>query len=267
MSPLQAALLGALQGFTEFLPISSSAHLYVVPTLLGWSYAGLAFDVALHWGTLLALLLAFGRDWFALARAAIAGPLPERRIARATWAKLVAASVPAAVAGLLLEEHAEVLLRSLPLQAAMLALFGFLLWWVDRSRPSAPAPSSPLELPGLGICLLVGSAQALALVPGVSRSGVTITAGRAFGLGRVEAARLSFLLATPITFGAGLVELRHLSPDLPLSTLGIGIATAALTGFLAIRGLLRWLNRAGFGVFFAYRALLALLILLVSSRS
>jgi undecaprenyl-diphosphatase len=266
MPPLQAALLGAIQGITEFLPISSSAHLYVIPTLLGWTYGGVAFDVALHWGTLLALLLAFRRDWVALARAAFSAPPEERRMARATWWKLAAASVPAAVVGLLLEEHAETWLRSLPLQAVMLALFGFLLWWVDRFRPSLPAQRSPLELPGMGACLLVGAAQALALVPGVSRSGVTMTAGRGLGIGRVEAARLSFLLATPITFGAGLLELRHLSPELPLSTLAIGVAVAALTGFLAIRGLLRWLSRAGFGLFFAYRAALALTILLVTPR-
>jgi undecaprenyl-diphosphatase len=124
----------------------------------------------------------------------------------------------------------------------------------------------PLELPGLGTCQLVGSAQALALVPGVSRSGVTITAARSLGIGRVEAARLSFLLATPITFGAGLIELRHLSADLPLATLAIGVGAATLTGLLAIRGLLRWLSRAGFGVFFAYRLALALFIVLAGLR-
>jgi undecaprenyl-diphosphatase len=267
MSPFQAAVLGAVQGLTEFLPISSSAHLYVIPTLLGWRYGGVAFDVALHWGTLLALLVAFGRDWWNLATSAVAGPAEARSEARSTWAKLIVASVPAAVVGVLLEKHAEVWLRSLPLQAAMLAIFGALLWWIDRVSPSGRAPRSPLALPGWGVCLTVGVAQSLALVPGVSRSGVTITAGRATGIGRVEAARLSFLLATPITFGAGLLELRHLSSDLPLSTLLIGVAVAALTGFLAIRGLLRWLARGGFGVFFAYRVLLALVILVWMRRA
>ncbi|TMQ69996.1 MAG: undecaprenyl-diphosphate phosphatase [Candidatus Eisenbacteria bacterium] len=266
MSPVQAALLGVIQGLTEFLPISSSAHLYLVPTLLHWRYAGVAFDVALHWGTLLALVLAFWRDWWNLARAPFVGSSQERADAIATWLKLAVASVPAAIAGVLLEPYTERWLRSLPLQAATLAVFGFLLWWVDRVRPQRPPPASPLALPPWGTCLLMGVAQSLALVPGVSRSGVTITAGRATGTARVEAARLSFLLATPITFGAGLLEWRHLSPDLPATTLAIGVAASAITGFFAIRGLLRWLARAGFGWFFAYRAVLASILLIVTLR-
>ena len=262
MSPFQAAALGVVQGLTEFLPISSSAHLYVVPRLLGWRYAGLAFDVALHWGTLIALLAAFWSDWLALARNALLGARPERDAARLTWLKLAVASVPAAIVGLLLQDLAETRLRALPLQAATLAIFGFLLWWVDRSRPAG----RDVQDPGWGACLFMGAAQSLALVPGVSRSGVTITAGRAAGLSRVSAARFSFLLATPITFGAGLVELRHLPQDLPMATMLIGITTSAVTGFIAIRGLIRWLGRAGFGLFFAYRLALAALILLLPSR-
>jgi undecaprenyl-diphosphatase len=262
MPPFQAAVLGIVQGLTEFLPISSSAHLYVVPTLLGWEYAGLAFDVALHWGTLLALIAAFGNVWWRLGRDALAGDGAHRADAWRLIAKLALASVPAAVAGLLLEDAAANLLRHLPLQAAMLALFGFLLWWVDRARP----PGRDLDEPGWGTCLVVGCAQALALVPGVSRSGVTLTAGRAAGLAKVSAARFSFLLATPITFGAGLLELRHLPQPLPIDTLAIGVACSAITGFLAIRGLISWLSRAGFGVFFAYRLALAALILFTLGR-
>jgi len=264
MPPFQAIALGIIQGLTEFLPVSSSAHLYLVPTLLGWKYAGIAFDVALHWGTLLALLFAFWRDWWDLVRAVFVGSTQDRRDALATWGKLVLASIPAGVAGILLEPYEERWLRSLPLQAATLFVFGFLLWWVDRTRPQGEPARSKLALPPLGTCLLVGTAQALALVPGVSRSGVTITAGRSVGVRRVEAARLSFLLATPITFGAGLLEFRHLSMDLPLLTLGLGVAAAAITGFFAIRGLLRWLAHAGFGAFFAYRAALAVILLIVS---
>jgi undecaprenyl-diphosphatase len=259
MSFVQAAILGAVQGLTEFLPISSSAHLYVIPTLLGWQYEGLAFDVALHWGTLLALLAATGRDWLKLGRDAFARDAEPRNSARRLILKLALASIPGAVAGWFLQDTARDLLRSLPLQAAMLALFGFLLWWVDRVRPKGEERTEP----GWATCLAAGTAQALALVPGVSRSGVTITAGRAFGLSRVAAARFSFLLATPITFGAGILELDNLSSDLPLATLAVGILTAAVTGFLAIRGLIRWVGRAGFGVFFAYRLALAALILLV----
>lgn len=261
MNAVQAIVLGAIQGLTEFLPISSSAHLFVVPHLLGWRYAGLSFDVALHWGTLVALLAAFWRDWFDLSRNALVGDPGARTAARRMWLKLAVGSVPAAVVGLLVKDAAETVLRSLPLQAVMLVVFGFLLWWVDRVRPGVERAE-----PGWAATLVMGSAQALALVPGVSRSGVTITAGRAMGIARVSAARFSFLLATPITFGAGLVEMRHLSPDLPAGILLLGVASAALTGFLAIRGLIRWLGRAGFGVFFAYRVALAALILFSLTR-
>jgi undecaprenyl-diphosphatase len=256
MSPMQAAVLGVVQGLTEFLPISSSAHLYVIPTLLHWPYAGLAFDVALHWGTLIALLLAYGGVWVALARDAFSADAAVRSTAWGTWLKLAAASVPGALAGLALEDLASSVLRALPIQAMMLVIFGFLLWAVDRLRP----PGRDEDVPGWGTCMAMGIAQALALVPGVSRSGITITAGRAAGLSRVSAARFSFLLATPITFGAGLLELRHLGHDTPASALAVGVVTSAVVGLLAIRLLIRYLSRSGFAVFFAYRTAFAALI-------
>ncbi len=262
VTPARAAVLGAVQGLTEFLPISSSAHLYAIPELLGWKYEGLAFDVVLHWGTLVALLAAFWRDWLDLARDALAGAGARRSQARGMLLRLAVASAPGAVAGVLLQDVAESALRSLPLQAVMLVVFGFLLWFVDRARPSGRAESAP----GWGTSLLVGAAQALALVPGVSRSGVTMTAGRAAGLDRVSAARFSFLLATPITFGAGLVEIGRLPDGLPAATLAVGVITSAVVGLLAIRGLIRWLSRAGFGAFFAYRVALAAVIVLSLSR-
>jgi undecaprenyl-diphosphatase len=256
MSIFHAIVLGAIQGLTEFLPVSSSAHLYVIPTLLRWPYAGVAFDVALHWGTLLALLVAFGADWVRLF-ANVFGAVPaEREAARALWLRLIVGSVPAAVAGYLLRGPAEDLLRNLPLQAAMLAIFGLLLWAVDRFRPAGTTTA----VPGWGATIGVGLAQAIALVPGVSRSGVTITAGRAGGLERVSAARFSFLLATPITLGAGLLELHHLSPGVPVASLAAGVISSAVVGLFAIRGLLRWLGHAGFAAFFAYRVAFALLI-------
>jgi undecaprenyl-diphosphatase len=255
---LEAIALGTLQGLSEFLPVSSSAHLYVVPRLLNWKYNGLAFDVALHWGTLIALLLAYGDVWLALSRDALVGAPAARAKAWDTWSKLAVASVPAAVAGVLLKDVAESALRFLPLQAATLAGFGLLLWWVDRAAPQR----EDAETPGWLTCVLMGAAQAVALVPGVSRSGITITAGRARGLTRVSAARFSFLLATPITFGAGLLELRHLPADLPMGPLAAGVVSAAVVGLFAIRGLIRWLGRAGFGAFFAYRAALAAVIMI-----
>jgi undecaprenyl-diphosphatase len=263
MSPFQATVLGAIQGLTEFLPVSSSAHLYVIPRILHWPYAGVAFDVALHWGTLVALLVAFWRDWLALLTGLFRGSSSERASTRTTWLKIVVASIPGAVAGVLLKDLEETLLRQLPLQAVMLVVFGFLLWWIDRVRPVGARDATP----GWGACVAMGCAQALALVPGVSRSGVTITAGRLCGVERVSAARFSFLLATPITFGAGLVELPHLKGDLPVVTLACGVLTAAIVGVIAIRGLLRWLGRAGFGAFFGYRTVLAGVIIAEMLRS
>jgi undecaprenyl-diphosphatase len=260
MSIVQAIVLGAVQGLTEFLPVSSSAHLFLVPKLLGWTYSGLAFDVALHWGTLLALLVAFGADWWALLVGLVRGTDETRGAARSTWLKIIVATIPGAVAGVLLKDVAESGLRQMPLQAVMLFVFGFLLWWVDRVSPSRD------RTPGWGAALLMGFAQALALVPGVSRSGITITAGRAAKLERVAAARFSFLLATPITFGAGLLELRHFTADVAPATLAVGVLTSAVVGLLAIRGLLRWLARAGFFGFFVYRAALAALVLFVVFR-
>jgi undecaprenyl-diphosphatase len=256
LTPWRAAVLGVIQGLTEFLPVSSSAHLYAIPEMLGWRYEGLAFDVALHWGTLLALLLAFWRDWLDLALGVFARGVAGGR-ARSILLRLAVASVPAAVAGVLLQKAAEERLRALPIQAVMLVVFGLVLWLVDRAR----AGGRKDDVPGWGTSLIVGVAQALALVPGVSRSGITMTAGRAAGMDRVSAARFSFLLATPITFGAGLVEIRHLPHDVPLATLAVGVLVSAAVGMLAIRGLLRWLGRAGFGVFCAYRVALAGLIL------
>jgi undecaprenyl-diphosphatase len=261
LTVVQAAVLGAVQGLSEFLPISSSAHLYIVPTLLHWRYEGVAFDVALHGGTLIALLAAFAGDWMALARDAVSGPPAVRAEARGLWLKLAAASVPGAIAGKLLEDAADHSLRALPIQATMLLVFGFLLWAVDRFRP----PGRDVRAPGWGACLGIGFAQALALVPGVSRSGITITAGRASGLSRLSAARFSFLLATPITLGAVLLKLRHMPADVSMAAFAVGVGTSALVGFVAIRGLIRWLGRAGFGVFFAYRAALALLLFWVAA--
>ena len=260
----QAIILGIIQGLTEFLPISSSAHLYVVPKLLGWAYHGIAFDVALHWGTLIALLIAFWRDWWNLAREVFAVDPAVRSSALRTWAIIAVASIPAGVAGLLLEEIAETHLRSLPIQAATLTVFGFLLWWVDKVAPVRQETG----LPGWRASLIMGFAQALSLVPGVSRSGVTITAGRSAGLSRVAAARFSFLLATPITFAAGMLKIKDMGDSgVSAPVMFAGVASAAIVGVLAIRGLISWLGRAGFAAFFIYRVALALIILVTLARA
>jgi undecaprenyl-diphosphatase len=256
-TPLQAAVLGAVQGLTELLPVSSSAHLYIVPTLMGWPYSGLAFDVALHGGTLLALVVAFWNDWITMVREVFSPDAAVAREARMLWAKLVVATIPAAIVGKLLGDAVEERMRFLPLQAATLFVFGLLLWLADRFRPAGTETRSPSWPTAIGM----GLAQCLALVPGVSRSGVTMTSGRVTGLARVSAARFSFLLATPITFGAFLLKIKDTPHDLPGATLAIGVVSAAAFGVLAIRLLLVMLRRTGFGVFFAYRAALAIAIL------
>jgi len=254
LTPLQAAVLGTVQGLTELLPVSSSAHLYVVPTMLGWKYEGLAFDVALHGGTLLALVVAFWSDWMAMLREAFSPDAAVAREARLMWAKLVVATIPAAIVGKLWADAIEDRLRLLPLQAAMLFVFGLLLWLSDRFGPKGDDVRQPTWRDALGM----GFAQCLALVPGVSRSGITMTSGRVTGLSRRASARFSFLLATPITFGAFLLKVKDVPRDLPAGTLAIAVATSAVFGVLAIRLLLGMVRRTGFGVFFAYRAVLAL---------
>lgn len=257
LTPLQAVVLGAVQGLSELLPISSSAHLYLVPTLLGWPYVGVAFDVALHAGTLLALVVAFWSDWVALLTGLRAPSGPERHEARQLFGMLCVATVPGLVAGKVVGEL-EDKLRSVPLQAAMLLLFGVVLWAADRFTKA----KRETRVPGWGAALAVGFAQCLALVPGVSRSGITMTAGRISGMSRLSAARFSFMLSMPITLAAvlytGLLKSSHLMSQVPIVTLAIGVLSSAVFGFIAIRFMLGLLKHVGFGVFAVYRIALAL---------
>ena len=261
LTVFQAFVLGAVQGITELLPISSSAHLYLFPTLLGWPYAGATFDIALHAGTLLALFVAYFDDWRRMAVEFFSSDATKRNEARSLFAMIVVATVPGLMAGWKLgdlEDKLRSLPYAVPLMATLLLVFGLLLWAADRfSRPGTAE-----RVPGWGPAVGVGLAQCLALVPGVSRSGITITAGRAFGLSRMAAARFSFLLSMPITAAVVantlLFKGRELSNAMPASTLLVGVATSAIFGFLAIRFLLGMLRRTGFWVFALYRAVLAL---------
>jgi undecaprenyl-diphosphatase len=257
LTPLQALVLGAVQGITELLPISSSAHLYLVPTVLGWPYVGVAFDVAMHAGTLLALVVAFLDDWLRMARGAFDRDPAQRSESLALFGMIVLATIPGLVAGKLLDDAAD-RLRSVPLQATMLLVFGIVLWAADRFTKRARED----RVPGWGTAIGVGLAQCLALVPGVSRSGITMTAGRLAGLSRLAAARFSFLLSTPITLAAvvyeGLFKSRDLLQQVPLNTLLLGMTSSAIFSFLAIRVMLAMVRRIGFGVFAAYRIVVAL---------
>jgi len=272
---IQAALVGLLQGLTEFIPISSSAHLELAPWIAGWESDGLigslAFDVFLHLGTLVALLVYFARDWVRYAGAWIAS-VRERRIGddsdrRIAWL-LLAATVPAAIIGFALEGLIEEAFHG-DSDAARLAIAGFLvlgaaaLWVADRFGRR----ERTLEELTTSTALTVGLSQALALLPGISRSGATITAGLALGMTRESAARLSFLLATPITLGAGLYGSRRLLTEPHTGTEWLAIVTgfvvAALAGLMAIGFLLAWLRRRSVAAFSLYRVGFAAVIVIL----
>jgi undecaprenyl-diphosphatase len=260
MTTTQAIVLGILQGLGEFLPISSSGHLIVVPWLLGWPDSGLAFDVALHLGTLAAVLFAFAADWVRLVtsavRCALRGKPFAESEARLLWL-LALASIPGAVAGLLLDEWAETVFRSPALVAVTMAVMGGVLLYADRrASPAGPAA----EQVTLRDALMIGFAQALAIVPGVSRSGSTISAGLFLHYRREEAARFSFLLATPITFGAAIVKVPHLMHTANPSVVVPGMIAAAIFGFLAIRVLLAYVRRHDYLPFVVYRFAFAALV-------
>ncbi len=265
--PVSHALaLGILQGLTELLPISSSGHLIIVPWLLGWPAHSLTFDVALHMGTLLAIVGYFWRDWTVLFRAGLdsirernlSGP-PERLL---FWLILLGC-IPGAVAGLLLEKAAETHFRNPYLIAADLSLMGLLLLWADRAGVKRRRIEEMKPADGAAI----GLAQAVALIPGVSRSGITITSALALGLTREAAARYSFLLATPITFGAGLLKLGHLVRGFPPgegTAFTVGCLASAAVGYLAILFLMDFVRTRSLSVFAYYRFLMTAVILITA---
>lgn len=255
MDLLQAALLGLIQGATEVLPISSSGHLILIPRLLGWPDSGLTFDVALHFGTFLAIFFYFRNDVAMLIRDGLTGfyqPGEEKKL-RLPW-MIVLASVPAAIVGKTLEEPIEALFRSSPLMIAlMLIIFGLLLGLTDRFGKQTRDVASIT----LGVAMLVGIFQCLALIPGVSRSGITITAALLLGLTRSDAARFSFLLSLPIVFGAAFLKGIHLvkhgiEPGMALPML-VGVTVSAISGYLAVAFLLTFVQSKTLWPFVWYR--------------
>ena len=266
MNLFQAFSLGVLQGATEFLPVSSSGHLVLVPWLLGWHAPGLAFDAVVHWGTAVAVVVYFWRDWVALVQAVFRS-LRERSLvgqnARLAWFILLG-TMPAALIGYLLEDFFEGMFAR-PLAAA-----GFLLVTAALLAASERLGRRERDLDALvwPDALLVGLAQALAILPGVSRSGATIAAGLARGLRREPAARFSFLLATPIILGAGLLKVVGLAQTGGLAaqgpTLVVGFVTAGIVGFGCIHFLLRYLQRHRLYPFAVYCAIAGVACLLVA---
>lgn len=298
MDLFRAIVLGVVQGATEFLPISSSGHLVLVPWLLNWPEPGLVFDAMVHWGTLVAVIVYFWDDlrtlvraWFASLFERSLNPDPQRRLA---WLILLG-GVPAGLAGILFKDFFESLFGRPQWAAALLLVTGLLLVVSERGRqqenPGGGGDASgrtaflklerfnPLASPlrastrqqaaylTVSAALFIGAAQALAIAPGISRSGATIAAGLLVGLGRREAARFSFLLATPVILGAGVVQLAGLVQSGTVSTqaptLIAGFVIAGISGYLAIRFLLDYIQRHTLYLFAAYCWLFGLLGLAV----
>lgn len=264
-----AVIFGAVQGLTEFLPVSSSGHLVLAHSITDFRVANeLAFDVTLHLGTLTAVVVYFRTDLSRLFRAAWQ-VLKQGKILtddqRLAW-WLALATVPAVIAGVLLESAAETTFRSDRLVAVTLIVAGILLWLVDRQR------SQDRDITHLGWwqAVLIGVGQAIALIPGVSRSGATMTFARLFRLDRASAARFSFLLAVPIMIGAGGKSLLDIAGEsLPADQLAayiVGGLTAAVVGYAAIRFLLRYVVNHSFRVFALYRLILGVIVLILSYR-
>ena len=259
MTLLHALILGIAQGLTEFLPVSSSAHLALIPWLFGWPDPGLGFDVALHFGTLAAVLWYFRAEWRKLGRAAWA-ILANRRIEtkdERCVALLVVATIPGAMAGLVFQGQAENAFRDPRLTATALMIMGALLWLVDRRSAEGRALPQMRWRDAIGI----GLSQMFAIIPGVSRSGSTMTAARALGISRESAAVFSFLMSMPIVAAAAVLEVPQvLIAEGITAPLVVGVLASALSGWIAIAVLLKFLTNHSFGVFAAYRILLGLAI-------
>ncbi|MEK8022707.1 MAG: undecaprenyl-diphosphate phosphatase [Candidatus Hydrogenedentota bacterium] len=263
MTLLQAAILGIIQGLTEYLPISSTAHLRIVPAFLGWSDPGAAYTAVIQLGTLLAVLIYFRKDLASLARGSFRDLRSDAHWGQdaRTVAAILAGTLPIGIAGILFKKSIESTLRGLPVIAGSLILLAVILAWAERAG-RRNRDSTTL---GFGEIQIIGLAQALALIPGASRSGTTLTAALFLGLKRDEAARFSFLLGIPAITAAGLFELKHLL-DAGISSgemdaLVVGTIAAFVSGWIAIEGLLRFLKTRSTLVFIVYRIALGFGIL------
>ena len=267
----QLMVLAVVQGLTEFLPVSSTAHLAVIPRLLHWQDPGLAFDVALHIGTLFAVLLYFAPTWSKLLRAALQRKRSEGTDAsthegsadrRLAWF-VILATIPAMISGFLLQSAAETSLRTLPVMGAMLVIVGILMWVAERIG----SLNRTLASMTLYDALAIGTAQAFAVIPGVSRSGSTIAAGLSRGMDRDSATRFSFLLSTPIIAGAAIVEGHHLwktgiPPEMRLP-IAAAIFLSGVTGYLSIWGMIRYVRARSLMLFIVYRVIAGAAILAI----
>lgn len=264
---LQALVMGLVQGLTEFLPISSSGHLIIVPALAGWKdpfIDSLEFSVMLHMGTLLALLVYFWRDWLVLIPAFFMAirdrSLADDPLRRLAWL-LAVTTVPAMIVGVLFNDFIEANVREPGLVAILLVVGAIIIWIADRWGGQDRGMESLTFPEAFG----VGAAQALALFPGISRSGISISAARFLGLDRESAARFSFLMSAPIIAGAGAWETLKLirgqgSVAVEIAPLAVGMLTALVAGLAAIHLLLRWVSHHPLTIFVVYRLVLAAIV-------
>lgn len=252
MSVFEAVILGIIQGIGEFLPISSSGHLVIIPQLFGWKDQGLDFDVILHFGTLIAIIIYFGKDWYKIIKDGLTRPKSED--GRFLWL-LVLATVPAAIIGKTLEPYVEANLRSPYLVASNLIIFALILLFADRK-----APQNNTTVLNVKNALFLGFAQALALFPGTSRSGITITCALLLGFNRTTAARISFLMATPIIAGAAVLKAPVLVSASADAALWAGFFSALVVGWLSIKFLMALITKYDFRIFVVYRILLGTFI-------
>lgn len=253
MSVFQALIYGVVQGITEFLPVSSTAHLDLLPWIVGWKEPGNVFDVALHFGTALAVIVFFFKDWIRLISSGFTKP--KSQYGKLFWF-LVIATVPGSAAGVLLDKYMNNF--SPLLTGTLLIVMGAVLYACDKVGKS----SVHLESMGLGRSVIVGVAQVLAIIPGVSRSGITMSVGRAAGVDRAGIAKFTFLLSTPIILGDALFHAKDL-PGVPIDILpfAVSVVTAAVVGMLAIKFLLDYLKTRSFLIFTAYRFLLGAFVI------
>lgn len=270
---LRAIALGIVQGLTEFLPISSSGHLIITREIFGWEFADdLTFDVALHIGTLLAVITYFWNEWVSMLRGLLArllGTARDHRFGEVYDERLltivILGSIPVGIVGLALDNWVEDELRDPLIAGAMLILFGIILFAAERLGRRERS----VESAGWKDAVLIGSAQAISLVPGVSRSGVTISAGLFDGFARIDAARLSFLLATPAIGGAGLLKtfeaITDGVPSHEIDAIFVGAAVSAVVGWLSIRFLMRLVQTRTYLPFVAYRFALGAFVLVYFS--
>lgn len=268
----QAVLLGVVQGLTEFLPISSSGHLILIPNIFGWEdfTNNLLFDVAVHLGTALAVIIFFWNDWVRIVRAFLTRISTPKQIISDPDSRLllliIIGTIPAVIIGLLFKDLIVEQLRDPRVVAITLIVFAFVLWAADKLGSKTRSVGSL----NLKDAILIGFSQALALIPGVSRSGITISVGLFSGLDRQGAARFSFMLSTPVIVGAGVLSLKEAlegsGETLSTSAFAAGMLASAMVGFLAIKYMLKFISSHNYNVFVWYRVAVGIIALLIFFR-